>query len=85
MAVTHELMAKIGTYTDRDGNEKARWTKCGVLIDNNGKLSVKLEAVPVNFDGWLSCFEPKPRDDKPQHRPARTNARSDFDDDRPPF
>lgn len=65
MPVTHELMARAGSYTDRDGNEKTRWQKCGILIEKDGKLSVKLEALPIGFDGWLSCFEPR-QDDKPR-------------------
>ncbi|MCO6445007.1 MAG: hypothetical protein J5J04_13070 [Anaerolineae bacterium] len=80
MAIKYELMAKAGTYTDRDGNEKARWTKCGILMERDGRTSIKLEALPVNFDGWLSCFEPKPRDDKPAKPQSR---KPDFDD--PPF
>lgn len=70
MPVTHELMARAGSYTDRDGNEKTRWQKCGILIEKDGRLSVKLEALPIGFDGWLSCFEPR-QDDKPQRPKQR--------------
>jgi hypothetical protein len=27
-----------------------------------GGLSVKLESLPINFDGWLNTREPKPRE-----------------------
>lgn len=79
MAVKYELMAKTGSYTDRTGNEKARWTKCGILLEKDGKTSIKLEALPVNFDGWLSCFEPRPKDDKP----AKPQKQIDDDTDVP--
>lgn len=69
MPVTHEIMARAGSYTDREGNEKTRWQKCGILIEKDGKLSIKLESLPVGFDGWLSCFEPR-QDDKPQRQSA---------------
>jgi len=80
MPVTHELMARAGSYTDRDGNEKTRWQKCGILIEKDGRLSVKLEALPIGFDGWLSCFEPR-QDDKPQRQAPRQSRQDDpFDD-----
>lgn len=71
MAITHDIMAKTGTYTDSSGQEKARWTKCGVLMEKDGRLSIKLEAIPAaGWDGWLSCFEPRPKDGQ-QQRPSR--------------
>lgn len=80
MPVTHELMARAGSYTDRGGNEKTRWQKCGILIEKDGRLSVKLEALPIGFDGWLSCFEPR-QDDKPQRQAPRQSRQDDpFDD-----
>lgn len=76
MPVVYELTASTGTYTDRDGNEKKRWMKCGVVIENNGRLSAKIEGLPVNFDGWLNLFEPRERD-VPR---AQRQAVSDHDD-----
>lgn len=33
---------------------KKVWTKCGVLlIKDNGKQSIKIDTIPVGFDGWL--------------------------------
>lgn len=83
MPVTHELMARTGSYTDRDGNEKARWTKCGIIVEKDGRLSVKLEALPVEFDGWLSAFEPKPREQVKV--PQQRNTARDFDGEDIPF
>ena len=71
-------MARTGSYTDRDGNEKSRWTKCGVVFESSNGLSLKLESVPVGNDwnGFFSLFEPKPRT---QPAPASP----EFDDDVP--
>ena len=45
------------------GEEKTRWTKCGVVMESkNGGLAIKLEALPVKFDGWLQCYVPKEKE-----------------------
>lgn len=47
---------------DKEG--KARWEKVGVLIDKDGRLSMKLDLIPAgNWDGWLVVSERKGKDD----------------------
>jgi hypothetical protein len=83
-------------YTTGNGEEKTRYTNCGALLDrDDGSLTIKMEAIPVGFTGWLNCYEPKPKDgDQPQRqgrqqtqRPSRTSAPAgdDFDSDAIPF
>ena len=60
---------------DKQG-EKTYWRKIGVVLQGEKGFSLKLEAVPIGWDGWASLFEPKPKDGKPA--PKR-----DFDDDIP--
>jgi len=37
---------------------KTIWLRVGMLIlKDNGKQSIKLDAIPVGFDGWLSIGE----------------------------
>jgi hypothetical protein len=43
---------------DRSG-DKTYWRKIGVVLEGDKGLSLKLEAVPVGWDGWASFFEPK--------------------------
>ncbi len=95
--VVYEVCAKTGTYTDSQGQEKNRWQKCGIVLQGDKGLSLKLEAVPVGeWNGWFSLFEPKPRDDEQprqqrQAAPARQSPQrsapaadfSDMDDDIP--
>jgi hypothetical protein len=47
-----------------DKNGKARWEKVGVLIEKDGKLSLKLDLIPVSkdWDGWLVVSERKDKD-----------------------
>lgn len=54
-----DLMASVGEYFDaRSGRQAKRTVHCGVVMrdDQSGKLSVKLDTVPVSpqWSGWLS-------------------------------
>ena len=73
---THDVLADLGSYTGKDGQEKKRWLRVGAAFDNG---SIKLDAVPVGpgWSGWLLLREPTPF--QPQNRePPRS-------DDEPPF
>ena len=69
---THDVVATIGTYKDRDGNEKKRYQNCGsVFTGEDGRMSMKLDALPVSKDwsGFLS-FYPVERKEQPEAPPA---------------
>ena len=71
-----DLMAVIGTYQlPQTGEEKTQWLKCGALFKKaNGKMSVKLEALPVGQEGsglWLNVFESR-GDQNPQRQGQNT-------------
>ena len=71
MSIAYEVMASTGSYTDKNGQEKRRWMKCGIVMNTKtGGLALKLEAVPVGSDGWFSLFEPKAKDEQPRQRQA---------------
>jgi hypothetical protein len=46
-------------------SERVRWEKVGVLIDKDGKKSIKLDLMPVSkdWDGWFVVSERKGRED----------------------
>lgn len=53
----------VGEYKDANGETKARWLTCGAVFEkDNGKLSLKIDCIPVNFDGWLNLFVPYEND-----------------------
>ena len=55
----YEVKAKNGSYKDRNGQEKTRWHQMGVCFQSDeGHLSIKIDSTPVNWDGWISLFEP---------------------------
>lgn len=80
MAKKYDVVAGNGEYQDRDGNTKVRWQNCGAVFEKDGKLSLKLECLPIgkDFDGWLKLFEPKQR----QNAQPR-QSQDDFNDDIP--
>mgnify|MGYP006275817187 CR=1 FL=1 len=65
MPLAYEVIASTGTYTNKQGEERKRWQKIGVVMQTSKGLTLKLEAVPVNWDGWATLAEPKPREDAP--------------------
>jgi hypothetical protein len=69
MPVKFDVVAATGTYTAKDGSEKKSWMKIGSVIQTQKGMSLKLNAVPVGWDGWAMLAEPK---DKPQ--------KADYDD-----
>ena len=84
MSVKYEVSAVTGKYTDKDGNEKSRYTKVGVILETRNGLMLKCESIPVGWDGWAYVNEPRAQDDKP--RPSRSApAAPDFPSDDPPF
>jgi len=59
---TMNIVAITGTYTNNQGQEKKRYLTCGTLfIYDDGGMSIKLDAVPTNFDGKLAVYEKEDR------------------------
>lgn len=79
MKKTHDAVYAGEKYTDRDGNEKTRYLNVGALFArDDGSQTMKLESLPIGFNGWINFYEPKEREQSggQQHsRPARTESR----------
>ena len=94
-----DIVCTIGTYLDKSGTKKYVTRKVGTLLETDKGMKVKLDASfnPAGClksdDGsvWLSCFDPKPRDQARQAPRAQSNTPpppDDFDDwsqEFPPF
>ena len=93
-----DLVASIGRY-EKDGKVKYVNRKVGTLLETQNGTKIKLDA-SFNPAGclkdeqgsvWLSCFDPKPRDQARQAPRAQSNTpppSDDFDDwsqESPPF
>jgi hypothetical protein len=66
-----DLIAVVGEYTDAQGNNKKRFSKIGTLWDKGQQgISLKIDHIPVNWDGWLSAKPPlEPRATPQQKAP----------------
>lgn len=84
-----DLAVKIGTYTDRQGNEKGRWQNVGALMrgDDGGEFVILHRFFnpagvpnPENRDSVLiSAFKPQER----QEQPPKPEPPQDYDDSIP--
>jgi hypothetical protein len=83
MAIRYDAIAKNGTYT-KDGVEKNKWVKVGVVVDTkNGGLALKIEQLPVPFDGWLQLAEPKAKEQAPSQEYTQAPSQQTISDDIP--
>jgi len=87
---THDVVATIGTYKGNDGSDKKNYLNVGkAFTDDQGRLSLKLDAVPVTpeWSGWLSLYERKEKEQRQQQaqtqRPARPAPLDPDEDDIP--
>lgn len=47
-----------GKYTDRSGNEKNQYLTIGKLLQrDDGSTCLKIDAIPVNFSGWVNFYD----------------------------
>lgn len=72
-------------FTTSSGEEKTKWINCGAIIKTKNGLSLKLESIPVEFNGWLSLFEPKADDAKGRAPYAASGDADPNIEDRIPF
>lgn len=81
--IKYEAVATVGTR--KDG--KKNYVRIGTVFETDKGLSLKLDSIPAGseWNGWVSFFEPKARQDSPPPKPAATKPSSDFEDDSIPF
>ncbi len=74
MKKTHDAVATVGKYKDKDGAEKKRYVTVGAIFqDDQGRMSLKLDAVPCSpeWSGWISFY---PKSDTPPMPPGRRSS-----------
>lgn len=66
------IVATTGTYKDRDGNDKKQYTNIGTLFERpDGSQCIKLDAVPVGWDGWGNFYDIEQK--QSAHNEAKAN------------
>ncbi len=86
MAVMFKVSATTGTYI-KDGQEKKRYADIGVVLETRAGPMLKLETIPVNWDGVAFLNDPNKRSDG-KVAPTKQEAglpSDDFADDDIPF
>ena len=67
-------------------DEKTYWNKVGVVLQTEKGFRLKLESIPVGWDGWAALFEPKESgngQEKPATSPSRDGGIKGMSDDIP--
>ncbi len=73
MGVKYEVTAVMR----EDGREKGRYVKLGVVLDTKRGPMIKIENIPVGWDGWAYLNEPR----ESKNQSAGKSARKQLDDD----
>ena len=60
MKKKYDAVVVTGKYM-QNGVEKKRYMTVGVVLEGDKGMSLKLEALPIGFDGWINFYEPKPK------------------------
>jgi len=59
-----ELIATIGEYTNSKNEVKKKYQKVGVLLETKFGPSIKIDVIPVNWNGYADVREPFVKDEK---------------------
>lgn len=61
----YEVTAVVGSYTNKDGQEKKRYLRIGSVIDTKNGPMLKLDSIPLKDQGWDGwAYMNAPREDK---------------------
>lgn len=88
MAVRYEVVASIR----EEGREKPRYIRVGSIIETRNGDMLKMDSIPLGWNGWAYLNEPKPKaapDANPDRGrpsdPAPANTGVGIEDDDIPF
>jgi hypothetical protein len=62
MTKKYDAVATVGKYKNHAGEEKKRYMTVGAVFeDEAGRMSLKLDGIPVSpeWSGWISFYQPK--------------------------
>ena len=65
----------IGQKYTKNGEEKTAWKNIGTMfIKDDGKMSIKLDMIPIDWDGNAMIFDREPK--KEQYQPQQQQPNS---------
>lgn len=59
MTVYKELIVATGKYTNAQGEEKSRWTRIGRVMKGEKGFKVKIDTIPLEWNGWAEMVDPE--------------------------
>jgi len=65
--VLKEIKVITGTYTNKEGQQKNRYSRIGSVIDTKSGPMIKIDSIPLKeggWDGWCYINDPLPKDGK---------------------
>lgn len=69
MGVVYKIVGQGEAYTDKaTGKEKRRSLDLGIVIQTANGLMIKMNAIPVGWDGWAYLNEPEQQQSRGQQR-----------------
>lgn len=79
------IVATVGEYTDREGRTKKQYVNIGTLFERpDGSQAIKIESIPIGWNGWASFYEIEERGNEPRSAAAKSApAEHDIDDEIP--
>ena len=80
MAKVYDVVATVGEYETKTGEKKKKYMNIGSVVETKNGLSLKLESVPLNWEGWAGLYQPKERE---QVKQSDKQSSDDFKDDIP--
>lgn len=85
MAKLYDVVAVVGEYTAADGSTKKRYANLGAIIEGKNGPALKLETIPLGWNGWAYLNEPKPKEQAPSKFSRGNQASADEPNDDIPF
>ena len=70
-----EITATVGEFTTKDGVKKKKYLKLGVIHDSKHGPILKLDLIPLQWDGYAFINEP--------YKKAIANPKNELDEDIP--
>lgn len=84
MGIKYEIRAITDKYTDKNGQEKNAYQTIGKIIQTaKGGFMMKLDSIPVGFNGWAYLNEPQPKDQPKEQENKAGGGFQDMDSDIP--
>lgn len=84
MKKIYDAVCTVGEYTNSKGEKKPKYITVGAVLESDKGMSLKLESMPVGFNGWINFYQPKPKEEKEQReKQSAKSSFSNMDDDIP--